>query len=64
MNSLYGTASVNDAQETAESISTNITGKSEHECKTECTTVGAAGVKRKQLRLITWNNSGKYTFFV
>ena len=55
---------MNDTQETAESISTNITGKSEHECKTECTTVGAAGVKRKQLRLITWNNSGKYTFFV
>ena len=37
-----------------------MTGQSEHVCKTECTIVGAAGVKRKQLRLITWNNSGKY----
>ena len=30
----------------------------------ECTIVGAAGVRRKQLRLITWNNSGKYIHMV
>ena len=60
MNRLYETASVNCTQETAESIIL-MTGQSERVCKTECTIVGAAGVK--QLRLITLNNSRKYIYF-
>ena len=48
---------MNDMQETADGISTKLTNNS-----IEDTMKGAADVKGKQARLITWNISGKYIF--
>ena len=62
MNKLYGTASVNGTQETAEGINTNNWPILTY-MKNRMHNSGCGRCEMKTPQLITWNNSGKYIIF-
>ena len=63
MNKLYGTASVNGTQETAEGINTNNWPILTY-MKNRMHNSGCGRCEMKTPQLITWNTSGKYMSFV
>ena len=61
MNKLYGTASVNGTQETAEGINTNNWPILTY-VKNRMHNSGCGRCEMKTPQLITWNTSGKYIY--
>ena len=61
MNKLYGTASVNGTQETAEGINTNNWPILTY-MKNRMHNSGCGRCEMKTPQLITWNTSGKYIY--
>ena len=61
MNKLYGTASVNGTQETAEGINTN-NWPILRNMRNRMHNSGCGRCEMKTPQLITWNTSGKYMY--